>query len=105
LALSQKFAKKPKIKSILPTAKIPATLPTAKGCSKCNNTGYRGRIGIFELLKVTPEIQAKILSGASSNEIEQLAVSQGMTTLAQDGIAKVSAGITTLDELLRVIAE
>src|SRR3989344_3053473 len=62
-----------KIKSILPDAQIPATLPIAKACDKCNGTGYQGRVGIFELLEITPEIKVKIMSSAPAHEIQALA--------------------------------
>lgn len=83
----------------------PAQLYKAVGCDECNNTGYSGRIGIFEVLRITPEIKAKINSGAGASEIKELALNQGMITLAQDGLARVIDGTTTLEELLRVAGE
>lgn len=91
-----------KIKTITPTA-LPKTLYRAKGCNECNGTGYSGRIGIFELLRITPEIKVKINADAGASEIKELAVSQGMKTLAQDGLARVIEGITSLDELFRAV--
>jgi len=74
-----------------------------KGCRSCKSAGYRGRIGIYELLLVDKEIKELILSKASPKVIGELAVkTQGMRTLRQDGVAKVLAGITSLGELNRV---
>ncbi len=91
-----------KIKSISPSA-LPKTIYRPKGCDACNGTGYHGRIGIFEVLRITPEIKEKINGGGSATELAQLAISQGMITLAQDGLARVLEGTTSLDELLRVV--
>lgn len=73
-----------------------------KGCKACKNTGYRGRIGIFELLLTDEKIRKMITDKASADEIRKYAIEQGMKTLYGDGIEKVKAGITTLDEVLRV---
>ncbi|MBI5699479.1 type II/IV secretion system protein [Candidatus Saganbacteria bacterium] len=73
-----------------------------KGCKTCRNTGYRGRTGIFEMLTLNPEIQDLIMNKAPSNQVKEVAVRSGMKTLREDGISKVIAGMTTLDEVLRV---
>jgi type IV pilus assembly protein PilB len=75
-----------------------------KGCVNCNNTGYIRRKGIYEFLKVSENIQKLILTHASSQEIKNVAVSEGMITLRQDGLKKVIQGITSLEELLRVMS-
>jgi general secretion pathway protein E len=74
----------------------------ATGCSQCNNKGYRGRMGIYELLLVSDEIRALVIAGADAGQIKKLAVQQGLRTLRDDGLAKALAGHTTLDEVLRV---
>lgn len=79
------------------------TLYKAKGCLSCNNTGYRGRRGVYEFLRVTEEIQQQILAGASNHTIKEVAIRQGMTTLREDGLMKVRQGITSIEELLRVV--
>jgi type II secretion system protein E len=73
-----------------------------KGCKECRFTGYRGRTGIYEILTLTEAIRELILSRASSQQIKQKAVSQGMRTLRQDGLRKVLSGMTTLTEVMRV---
>ncbi len=73
-----------------------------KGCEKCSNTGYRGRIAIFELLTISDEIREMITEKASSRDLREKAIQSGMRTLREDGLLKVQRGITTLDEVLRV---
>jgi len=70
------------------------------GCMDCNRTGMKGRIGLFEILVVTPAIRKLILSRASTDEIRAMAVSEGMTLLRQDGFNKVKKGITTLETVI-----
>lgn len=73
-----------------------------KGCGLCKGTGYRGRTGIFSVLKVTPKIQELIVSRAPATEIDKAARSEGMKTLREDCLDKVLKGITTMEEMLRV---
>jgi len=75
------------------------------GCTKCNNTGYTGRIGIFEVLKVTQKISQLILQQRSAEDIEKCAKDDGMLTMIQDGYCKVLDGLTTIEEVLRVIKD
>ena len=82
-----------------------AELPTVYrpvGCSECSNTGYRGRVALQQVMGVNPRIEALIAKGASSQDIEAAAVDDGMTSLRSDGWQKVIAGITSVDEVLRV---
>lgn len=88
----------------------PALLPrergrvfTAVGCPACRGSGYKGRIGIFEAITMTPEIERVLETSASERVIAEAARSQGYPTMAQDGILKVVQGITTLEELARVV--
>lgn len=78
------------------------TVYRGKGCEKCKNTGYRGRIAIYEILLVTDPIKELIMEKASNSEIKAKAVSLGMKALKDDGWEKVKAGITTVDEVMRV---
>jgi len=75
------------------------------GCEKCRSTGFKGRGGIFEMLQVSDAIESLIISRASSNEIKQKSMAEGMTTLRSDGFNKVLSGFTTLEEVLRVTEE
>ncbi|MEG8034767.1 ATPase, T2SS/T4P/T4SS family [Sphingomonas sp. LR61] len=74
------------------------------GCAVCSNTGYRGRIALHEVMTVTEEIERLAVSRASSAEISRVAQAQGMLTLRQDGFEKVKLGLTSVDEILRVVA-
>ena len=74
----------------------------AKGCSACFHTGYKGRIPIFEILKMTPTIVQLTLERADANKIEEAAKKEGMTTLIDDGIKKILLGLTTIEEVLTV---
>jgi type II secretory ATPase GspE/PulE/Tfp pilus assembly ATPase PilB-like protein len=76
-----------------------------KGCVVCHNTGYLGRVGIFEILEVTPAIQALIVGKSDSERIMQQAIKEGMSTMMHDGLTKVARGITTLEEILRAATE
>ncbi|HEY2974873.1 MAG TPA: type IV-A pilus assembly ATPase PilB [Pyrinomonadaceae bacterium] len=72
-----------------------------KGCATCNNTGYKGRIGLYEVMEVNDEIRELILIGASSLELRKKAIEDGMITLRESGLQKVRAGLTTLEEVVR----
>ncbi|HHN74753.1 MAG TPA: type IV-A pilus assembly ATPase PilB [Acidobacteria bacterium] len=72
-----------------------------RGCPTCNNTGYKGRVGLFEVLEVSEEIREMILTGCSALELKRQAVEEGMITLRRSGLAKIAAGMTTIDEVVR----
>lgn len=71
------------------------------GCQRCNETGYKGRMGLFEVMEVTSAIQNLILTGATTAEIREKAKEEGMITLRESGLEKIRAGITTIDEVMR----
>lgn len=73
-----------------------------KGCQECNNTGYQGRVGIFEVLPLSEKLSQMILEHASSADVEKQAIGEGMMTMKQDGYLKVIEGYTTIEEVLRV---
>ncbi len=75
------------------------------GCEECAGTGYKGRVGIFEVLPVTEKIGRLLLERSPASEIEKLAIEEGMITMKQDGYLKVIEGITTIEEVLRVAQE
>ncbi|MFC1618100.1 GspE/PulE family protein [Patescibacteria group bacterium] len=76
-----------------------------RGCSQCNNEGHKGRIGIYEVLEITPGIQDLIAQQAATERIFNQAVKDGMITMEEDGFIKATTGITTLEEVLRVTKE
>ena len=78
-----------------------APLYRAVGCASCRSTGYRGRAGLFELLLVNDDIRKGILDGSDGAVLQDLAVASGMVTLYEDGLRKVSQGLTTDEEVLR----
>ncbi|MCO6047024.1 Flp pilus assembly complex ATPase component TadA [Aeoliella sp. ICT_H6.2] len=87
---------------IPPEMAAEANFMKGRGCSHCGNSGYRGRLGVFELMTMNSRIRELTFQGASTQEIRKEAVSLGMTTLYDDAILKVCKGITTLDEVFRV---
>ena len=76
-----------------------------KGCKKCGNEGYKGRLGIYEVMEVDHEISEMILKGTSGGEMQQKAKEKGMITILEDGFIKAKTGITTIEEILRVTKE
>lgn len=83
---------------------LPLSLKRSRGCPDCNGTGYKGRFAMHELLEVTPEIRKLILANASAEVLRTTAINAGMRPLRTDGLVKVAAGQTSLDELVRVAA-
>jgi type IV pilus assembly protein PilB len=81
-----------------------AVLYRKRGCPRCSHTGYRGRTGVFQLLRMTEELEALAARRASREELERAAKENGMRTLWEDGLEKVIAGLTSLEELARVVA-
>jgi type IV pilus assembly protein PilB len=71
------------------------------GCDKCNKTGYKGRLGLYEVMEITDELRELILVGASALELRRKAIEDGMITLRGSGLRKVAAGITSIEEVLR----
>jgi type IV pilus assembly protein PilB len=74
------------------------------GCIRCGNTGFRGRIGLFEVLPMSDTIRELVLAGESLTEIEAVAIEEGMRLMREDGLQKVRDGVTTLTEVTRVTA-
>ena len=75
------------------------------GCRVCNNSGYKGRLAVYEIMTIKEEIREFILNGASTLEIKREAVRTGMQTLRMSGLTKLIDGTTTIDEVIRVTAE
>lgn len=76
----------------------------AKGCRRCAGTGYGGRVALFELMVVTDQIGRACVEGKSADEIRRVAISQGMKTLLDDGMEKIKKGITSMEEVMRVVS-
>jgi type IV pilus assembly protein PilB len=74
------------------------------GCETCNGSGYKGRAGVYEVLPMTTEMRRAVMRGASSDELRELAISEGMLTLRMDGLLKASRGTTTLEEVIKETA-
>ncbi len=81
------------------------TIHTPGSCERCSQTGFRGRCGIFELLQITDAVESLIINRRSSSEIKQQAVADGMCSLRDDGWNKILAGVTTVEEVMRVAEE
>lgn len=88
-----------------PDVNVPGTLFRGKGCKVCGNSGFQGQIGIFELFRVTDAVRELILREAPVSEVRKKAIDDGMTTMFEDGLNKVEKGVTTIEEILRVVKE
>jgi type IV pilus assembly protein PilB len=77
------------------------TMYKGRGCQTCNNTGYKGRVGLYEVMEVTDDIRELILIGASALELRKKAIDDGMITLRESGLHKIRNGITTIEEVVR----
>jgi general secretion pathway protein E len=98
---------KEELKDIPKTIEIPELNENTKilfprGCKKCHNTGYKGRVGIFEAFVIDPEAEEFILTSPSSSALEKFAKEKGMTTMKQDGYIKILNGVTTIEEVKKV---
>ncbi len=72
-----------------------------RGCSTCNGTGYKGRVGLYEVLEINDAVRELIMMGANSVELRKKAIEEGMLTLRMSGLEKIKQGITTIEEVLR----
>ncbi len=99
--IAHDILKDEKIKKIINQSKI----YKGRGCKKCNHTGYKGRISINEIMVVDEEIRQAILKRINTEDIRKICIKKGMTTMFEDGCKKVSMGITTLSEIIRVTSE
>jgi len=77
------------------------TIQHGRGCGTCNNTGYKGRVGLYEVMEINDELRELILVGASALELKKKALEMGMITLRRSGLTKVALGQTTMEEVLR----
>jgi type IV pilus assembly protein PilB len=93
------------LKELIPTLDSSMNFYSPKGCAECNNAGYRGRVAIHEVLEVKDEIQKLIMNRADANEIKEAAIQEGMTTMIDDALVNANKGLTSIEEILRVIHE
>jgi type IV pilus assembly protein PilB len=84
---------------------VEATCYMGKGCNDCNNTGYKGRIALYEVMPMTEELKSAVVDGANTIEFKNMAIKNGMKTLRQSGLSKVLDGVTSFREVLRVTAK
>jgi len=94
------------IQALLSTGFAEAEAPNIKlfqgrGCEKCANTGYKGRVGLFEVMEITEDVRELVLSGATAVELRRKAIEEGMVTLRQSGLHKIREGVTTIEEVVR----
>ena len=89
---------------LLPKEAEGGTFMEGEGCVDCNNTGYRGRQGVYEVMPLSPKLRELILERASANEIKKLAIQEGMLTLRRDALQKLKRGLTTVEEVLKETA-
>ena len=88
-----------------PTIESPLSIPVAEGCKACNDTGYRGRAGLFEAIAMDDELQELILKSPSTTAVKTMAEKKGMIPIRTDGLLRIVEGITTFEELNRVIGK
>jgi len=87
------------------TAARPVTLYRPVGCPECGGTGYSGRVSIVELLVMSDTIRSMVMRHVTAGEVRQQAINEGMQTMYENGLAKAVAGVTTIEEVLRVTRE
>ena len=93
------------LKNYVSEAEIGQKYYRGKGCIECGNRGYKGRIGVYEILEINEEIRRLIITKVSAEQIAQVGIKNGMVPLIRDGLNKASGGITTIEEVLRVMKE
>lgn len=107
LATFQKYLETLPAGGPVPKAKIEAGMQIyyPQKCNKCNMTGYKDRIGVYEIFVIDPEMEKLIITSPSITDIKNFAIKKGMITMLQDGLLKVVEGLTSVDEVLRVVGE
>src|SRR5713101_95451 len=90
---------------VLAEVGCPDVLYRGRGCKRCRNTGFAGRVALFEVLRITADVRGMILSGVSADHIREFALKNGMIPLRLSGLRKVAQGVTTLEEVLAVVAD
>jgi type II secretory ATPase GspE/PulE/Tfp pilus assembly ATPase PilB-like protein len=93
------------LKEILPSVTKEMKFYAAQGCPECNSSGYEGRLGVHEVIDVNDEVRELIMNRANAREIKDAAIRGGMTTMVEDAISKATQGLTSIEEILRVVHE
>ena len=101
----KRTAKEELLSRIAPEILQHPTFYEAVGCAECDNIGYRGRVGIYEILEITPNVKKMIIDGAAATMINDVAITDGMVSLEQDGIIKALNGRTSLEEVYAAAKE
>lgn len=100
-----KYFKSDVVKKYFPGAEKEIRVFHGKGCSVCNNSGYTGRVGIFEVLQMSEKIEELLIGKADATQIAKASIEEGMTTMFEDGLKKVQQGLTTVEEIMRATKE
>ncbi len=93
------------LKELIPNVSPEMKFYSAPGCAECNGSGYRGRLAIREVLEVNDDIRKLIMARASAQDIKMAAIRSGMATMVEDALVKVSGGLTSIEEVVRVVHE
>jgi len=101
----ESYEPEPDDRVVLAEVGCPDVLYRGRGCKRCRNTGFAGRVALFEVLRITADVRAMVLSGSSADRIQELALKSGMIPLRLAGLRKVAQGVTTLEEVLAVVAD
>ncbi len=101
----KRTAKEELLSRISPEILKQPTFYEAVGCAECDNIGYKGRVGIYEILEITPNVKKMIIDGAAATMINDVAITDGMVSLEQDGIIKALNGRTSLEEVYAAAKE
>lgn len=100
-----KYFKSDIVKKYFPGAEKEIRVFHGKGCAVCNNSGYTGRVGIFEVLQMSEKIEELLIGKADATQIAKASIEEGMTTMFEDGLKKVQQGLTTVEEIMRATKE
>src|SRR5207244_11123760 len=99
----ESYEPEPDDRVVLAEVGCPDVLYRGRGCKRCRNTGFAGRVALFEVLRITADVRAMVLSGSSADRIQELGLKSGMIPLRPAGLRKVAQGVTTLEEVLAVV--
>src|SRR5438093_9899599 len=99
------YEPEPDDRIVLADVGCPEVLHRGRGCNRCRNTGFAGRVALYEVLSITADVRGMILAGLPADRIQELSLKNGMITLRRSGLRKVAQGVTTLEEVLAIVAD